>query len=76
MRDLAVFRKLTHAQQMQVCVGVLLDGLEAADVLATDAGEPQNLKRAARELASLSPDVRVPLVGTLLRTALEEIEKE
>jgi len=76
VKDLAVFRRLSPHQQMQVCIGVLIDASDVVDVLATDSIDAQNLKRAAKDLTTLSPDIRMPLVGTLLRTALEAIEQE
>ncbi len=75
MKGLSGFRKLSPRQQIQVCIGVLLDGLDAPDILAIDANDPQSLKRVAKDLSALAPDVRMPMVGTLLRTAFESIER-
>jgi len=75
MKGLAGFRKLAPRQQIQVCIGILLDGLDAPDILATDSSEGQNLKRVAKDLSALAPDVRMPLVGTLLRRAYESVDQ-
>ena len=74
MKGLSAFRKLSPRLQIQVCIGVLLDGLDSPDILATDASEGQNLKRVAKDLSTLTPDIRMPLVGTLLRRAFESID--
>jgi hypothetical protein len=75
VKGLSGFRKLAPRQQIQVCIGVLLDGLDAPDILATDAADGQSLKRVAKDLSALAPDVRMPLVGTLLRRAFETIDQ-
>jgi len=75
VKGLSGFRKLAPRQQIQVCIGVLLDGLDAPDILATDAGDGQILKRVAKDLSALAPDIRMPLVGTLLRRAFETIDQ-
>ncbi len=67
MKDLAQFRKLSPREQALVCVAVLFDGLDAPEVLGTDAENGQILRKLAKELGSLAPDVRMPLLGTLLR---------
>lgn len=67
MKDLSQFEALSTYDQMLVCVAVLVDGLDAAEVLGMDAEQGDKLKRIARELASASPDIRMPLIGTLLR---------
>lgn len=76
MKGLSGFRKLAPRQQIQVCIGVLLDGLDTPEILSTDASDGQSLKRVAKDLAALAPDVRMPLVGTLLRRAYESIKMD
>ncbi len=66
------FRKLDVLDRALVCIGVLLDGSDAAVYLEFDSQEGQGLKDAAEELAKLPFDARMPFVGTLLRLALEE----
>jgi hypothetical protein len=41
--------------------------------LENDAINGEGLKRAALDLAGVAPELRMPLVGTLLRDALEEL---
>jgi hypothetical protein len=54
-------------------VAVLLDGREAATFLENDATHGDVLKRAALDVASQDPELRMPFVGTMLRAALEEL---
>jgi hypothetical protein len=67
VKDLYEFEQLSTYDQMLVCVAVLIDGLDAAEVLGMDTEKGESLRRIARELASASPDIRMPLIGTLLR---------
>lgn len=67
MKDLSQFRRFSPEERALICVAVLFDGLDAGDVLATDVKNGAAFRKIAKELASLSPDVRMPLVGTLLR---------
>jgi hypothetical protein len=41
--------------------------------LENDSVNGQGLKRAALDLAGVEPELRMPLVGTLLRDALKEM---
>ena len=67
------FRKLDCLDRALVCIGVLLDGSDAALYLDFDSQSGAALKGAADDLAKLPFDARMPYVGTLLRLALEEI---
>ncbi len=69
------FRMLSAHQQALVAMAVLLDGHEASIVLSNDAIHGENLERVAISLATLQPDLRMPYVGSLLRSALENIEE-
>jgi hypothetical protein len=71
--DAQRFRSLSPRQRALVAVAVLLDGREAGMYLENDAVNGQGLKRAALDLAGVEPDLRMPLVGTLLRDALKEM---
>ena len=71
--DMQRFRSLSPRNRALVAIAVLLDGHEAGVYLEFDAVHGAGLQRAAQELASQKPEVRMPLVGTLLRTALEEL---
>ena len=73
--DARKFRVLSAQQRALVAMAVLLDGREAAVYLKNDAVNGAGLHRAALDLASQSPDLRVPFVGTMLRIALAEMER-
>jgi hypothetical protein len=71
--DAQRFRSLSPRQRALVAVAVLLDGREAGMYLENDSVNGQGLKRAALDLAGVEPELRMPLVGTLLRDALKEM---
>ncbi len=54
-----------------MCVGVLLDGPKAAATLACAEHQGEILSEVAEDLAFLEEEVRIPILGTVLRTALE-----
>ena len=66
-------RGLSAKNRALVAVATLLDGREAGRYLEFDAVNGAGLKRAAEEMASLAPELRMPLSGTLLREACEKI---
>ncbi len=76
MPGISRFRALATKERALVAVAVLLDGHDAADYLACDKERQQALTRAARDLVDLSPELRLPLLGTFLREALRNLEKE
>jgi hypothetical protein len=71
--DAQRFRSLTPRQRALVAVAVLLDGREAGMYLESDAVNSAGLKRAASDLAALEPELRMPFVGSSLRSALREM---
>lgn len=71
--DAQRFRSLSARQRAIVAVGVLLDGREAENYLEGDSTYGSALSKAAHDLADQAPEVRMPLVGTLLRSALKEL---
>jgi hypothetical protein len=71
--DAQRFRSLSPRQRALVALAVLLDGHEAGLYLENDAVNGAGLKRAAAELAALEPDLRMPYVGSVLRSALKEL---
>lgn len=75
MPDSSRFRALSTREQAVVCVAVLLDGHDAAGYLASDKERAIALSRVAKDLAEFAPDLRMPLVGTFLRTAVEELNQ-
>jgi hypothetical protein len=74
MPNLSKFRALTNREQAVVALAVLLDGHDSVEMLVSDRDRGVALSRAAEDLVVLSPDLRMPLMGTLLRRALEEID--
>ncbi len=76
MADLSKYRSLGSREQSLVAIAVLLDGHDAAQFLSSDKTRALALARAARDLAELSPELRLPLLGTLLREALSELQTE
>lgn len=73
--DARRFRALAPRQRALVALAVLLDGHEAPVYLANDAVNGDGLKRAAMELAGQEPDLRMPFMGSVLRIAIEELER-
>lgn len=74
MGDLWRFRTLDTRERAIVTVAVLLDGHDAGDYLTSDKERHMALFRAAKDLAELSPELRMPLLGSLLRQAIAELE--
>ena len=72
--DAKRFRALSSYQRALVGVAVLLDGHEAGVYLENDALAGAGLSKAAEELASQPPELRMPYIGSLLRAALMDIE--
>ena len=73
MADLWRFRTLASRERAIVSLAVLLDGHDAGDYLESDKERSAALSRAAKDLAELAPELRMPLVGSLLRRAVQEI---
>lgn len=74
MADLSRFRTLSPKEKALVAIGVLLDGHDATELLSSDKERLTALCKAAKDLAELSPELRIQLAGTLLRKALEDLE--
>jgi len=55
-------------------MAVLLDGQDASKYLAFDLVHGDGISRAAEDLASMSSEVRLPLVATILRNALTDMQ--
>lgn len=72
MSQASSWHQLTRHEQALVAVAVLIDGADATNVLGLDAKRAELLKACALEFSSLELDARLPFVGTLLRTSLEE----
>ena len=74
MPDLTKFRALSAQERAIVSIAVLLDGHDASQFLMSDRERSASLSRAASDLADLPLELRLPLVGTLLREAVQELE--
>jgi len=70
--DAQKFRALSSHYRALIAISVLLDGREAPSYLELDAHDGEVLKKAALDIASLDPDMRMPFAGTMLRAALQE----
>lgn len=67
------FFRLSPRQRALVCMAVLFDGVDAGLFLETDDRNGIELRAAADVLSSQQADLRLPLVATLLRQAVEEL---
>lgn len=73
MADTSRFRALSNKEKALVAIAVLMDGFDAVDYFGADTDRKVALQRASKDLAELSPELRIPLLGTLLRQALSNI---
>ena len=73
MSDISRFRSLGSRERALVAIGVLLDGRDAVEYLSYDRERRMALVRAAEDLVELGVELRIPLAGTLLRKALDEL---
>lgn len=75
MADLNRFKSLTPAEQLMVTMGVLLDGHDSVEFLLSAKKGGAILSKAASDLLTMPIDLRLSLCGTLLRQAIEKINK-
>lgn len=75
MADAQRYRSLSPRNRALVALAVLLDGHEAPVYLGNDATNGSDLHQAATDLSSQKPELRMPYVGSVLRMALEEMER-
>ena len=76
MPGLEVLATLPPRQQILVVVAVLLDGRDSVGYLQVDVDYGEQLAQACREFALLSPELRMPLLGTVLRRLLSSGSEE
>jgi hypothetical protein len=74
MDSLSRFRSLSAYEQAIVALAVLLDGHDAETYLQSDSQRHLALSKAANDLSGLAPEIRLPLLGTVLREAIAELE--
>ncbi len=65
------FLKLEARERALILIAVLLDGMEAEVYLESES----NYKQHASTFAKMQAELRMPLVGSLLRKALTEIRR-
>lgn len=65
------FLQLQARERALVAIAVLLDGMEAEIYLDSD----EKLKSQAAKFAKMKSELRMPLLGTLLRKAISEMKK-
>ena len=70
------YRGLSSKEKALVAMAVLLDGYDAVQYLVSDKERGAVLSRVAKDLASFALELRMPLSGTLLRSAVEELRNE
>ena len=75
MPNISRLRALGPKEQALVAVAVLLDGHDAAEYFSSDRERHTALARAARDLAELVPELRLPLAATVLRGAISALEE-
>lgn len=75
MANLVRYRALGDKEQALVAIGVLLDGHDAVEYLSSDRHRKTALSRAARDVADLPAELRMPLIGTLLRAAVARLKE-
>ena len=76
MPNLEKYRALPTKQKALVALAVLIDGHDAGQILASGSSREAKLADAADDLARLAPELRIPLLGSLLRRSLTALEEE
>jgi hypothetical protein len=64
------FSALPKKLRILICVAVLLDGYESFVYLQNDEKYGKQLEQLAKKLAKLEPELRMSLIGTLLRESI------
>ncbi len=65
--DFSLFNNLSSFERKLVCTAILLDGFEAVTYLKNDKDKGAEMEVVATALAKLQPELRMPLLATLLR---------
>lgn len=71
--DISRFRVMSAKNRALVALGLLMDGSNAAYVLSHDLSLGEHYQKVCEELNSLEAELRLPLLGTLLRQALLDL---
>lgn len=72
---MSYLKSFSSHERALVAIGVLLDGHEAAAVLAQDCNYGAELQQLADELAGLPPEFRMPYLGSVLRMTLAQMHE-
>ena len=75
MINLERLRTLHPRQRALVVVALLLDGREAANYLEQDAHYGRDLADIAKMMGEVDPEIRMPLLGTILRESIKELSE-
>ena len=67
------FEKLDPKLRALLAVALIVDGREAMDYLKIDSEHGASFRELIEELGALEPDLRIGLMGTILRRTLAEI---
>lgn len=73
MSEEQLLSELSPAERAMVAIAVLLDGHDAVSFFGNDTDRGDVLKKAAKSLVALAPDLRLPFVGTILRNASRDL---
>lgn len=73
MPDNSKLRALGFREQALVAVAVMLDGDAAAHYLRSDRERSGTLARVVKDVMEFNPDLRLALLGTVLRDALKAL---
>ena len=72
-QSLIRLRELGVRERALVLIATLLDGELGANYLQSDPEYGAAMSQTAQELSALDADLRIPLVGSLLRETLEQL---
>ena len=70
MQNTLNYENLQPEQKAIVAIAVLLDGQAASDYLRCDTFSNPLLSVVAKELLQIPSEIRIPLLGTLLREVI------
>jgi hypothetical protein len=73
MSVFSALKQLNLRHQAIIALSVLLDGREAENYLKCDKQNGAELSKFAADLSKNNPEIRMPLAGSILRQALEEM---
>jgi len=74
MTDISKYRALGKKEKCIVALALLIDGLDALDYLAIDRDNHTAFLRAAKDFTEMSPELRIPFLGTILRETIVELK--